>query len=262
MSEKTVLSEIDERGVARITLNRPEMHNAMNDVLIGEVFEAFRSVSENASVRVVIFSGNGPSFCAGGDLGWMRRTADYGVEENLADARVLAQMFDAMDRCPKPVVALIHGNIYGGGNGLVSAVDIAIAADTSRFCLSEVKLGLMPSTISPYVVRAMGARAARRYFLTAEVIEAERACQLGLVHELVPEADLEAAGERIIKALLAGGPKAIAASKVLIDRVRYGPIDDAMMDYTARGIAEIRATDEGKEGAQAFLEKRKPAWRT
>jgi methylglutaconyl-CoA hydratase len=262
MSEQTVLSEVDEGGIARITLNRPDLHNAMNDRLIAELDEAFRGVSAEASVRAVVLAGNGQSFCAGGDLNWMRRTADYGIEENLADARVLARMLDAIDRCPKPVIGLIQGNIYGGGNGLVCAVDIAIAADTARFCLSEVRLGLMPSTISPYVVRAMGARAARRYFLTSEVMDAAEAHRLGMVHERVPEAELEAAGARIIKALLAGGPNAIAASKELIERVRYGPVDEAMMEYTARGIAEIRATDEGKEGAEAFLEKRKPAWRT
>ena len=261
MSEETVLSEVDERGIARITLNRPEMQNAMNDVLIGALDEAFRTVAADPAVRVVVFSGNGKSFCSGGDLNWMRRTADYGIEENLADARVLARMLDAIDQCVKPVIGLIHGNVYGGGNGLVCAVDIAIAADTTKFCLSEVRLGLMPSTISPYVVRAMGARAARRYFLTAELIDAAEAHRIGMVHEVVPEAQLQDEGERVIKALLAGGPNAIAASKVLIERVRYGPIDEAMMDYTARGIAEIRATDEGKEGADAFLQKRRPAWR-
>jgi len=262
MSEATVLSEVDERGIARITLNRPEMQNAMNDVLIGALDAAFRGASADPAVRVVVFAGNGKSFCSGGDLNWMRKTADYGIEENLADARVLASMLDAIDRCPKPVVGLIHGNVYGGGNGLVCAVDIALAADTTKFCLSEVRLGLMPSTISPYVVRAMGARAARRYFLTAEVIDAAEARRLGMIHELVREGELEASGERVVKALLAGGPNAIAASKVLVERVRYGPIDEAMMDYTARGIAEIRATEEGKEGADAFLQKRKPAWRT
>lgn len=262
MSEQTVLSEVDERGIARITLNRPDMQNAMNEVLIGALVEAFGRITADPSVRVVVLAGRGKSFCSGGDLNWMRRTAEYGIDDNLADARVLAQMLDAIDCCPKPVIGLIHGNVYGGGNGLACAVDIALAADTTKFCLSEVRLGLMPATISPYVVRAMGARAARRYFLTAELIEAAEAHRLGMIHEVVPEAELEAAGERMIKALLAGGPSAIAASKVLIERVRYGPVDEAMMDYTARGIAEIRATEEGKEGADAFLQKRKPAWRT
>ena len=156
---------------------------------------------------------------------------------------------------------MIHGAIYGGGNGLVSAVDIAIAAEGAKFCLSEVKLGLLPATISPYVVRAMGGRAARRYFLTAEVIDTEKALDLGLVHEIVPADDLEDASERLVAALLDNGPKAMAASKDLIARVRERPIDDALMSYTAGRIAEVRATDEGKEGAEAFLEKRKPAWR-
>lgn len=262
MSEQTVLSEVDERGIARITLNRPDMQNAMNEVLIGALVDAFERVAGDPAVRVVVLAGNGQSFCSGGDLNWMRRTAEYGIEENIADARILAQMLDSIDRCPKPVVGLIHGNVYGGGNGLVCAVDIALAVESTKFCLSEVRLGLMPSTISPYVVRGMGARAARRYFLTSELIEATEAHRLGMIHEVVPDGELEVAGERMIKALLAGGPNAIAASKVLIERVRYGPVDEAMMEYTARGIAEIRATEEGKEGADAFLQKRKPAWRT
>ena len=262
MSEATVLCKTDDRGVARVRLNRPQLHNAMDEVLIGALAETFQRLSGDETVRIVIQSGNGKSFCAGGDIGWMRRTAEYGVDENTKDALVLARMLDAIDTCSKPVIGLIHGAIYGGGNGLVSAVDIAIAAEGAKFCLSEVKLGLLPATISPYVVRAMGGRAARRYFLTAEVIDTEKALDLGLVHEIVPADDLEDASERLVAALLDNGPKAMAASKDLIARVRERPIDDALMSYTAGRIAEVRATDEGKEGAEAFLEKRKPAWRT
>ena len=170
MGEASVLCEIDDRGVARVRLNRPEVHNAMDEGMIGALLDTFQRLSDDDAVRVVVLSGNGKSFCAGGDIGWMRRTAEYGVDENTKDATVLARMLDAIDTCAKPVIGLIHGSIYGGGNGLVSAVDIAIAAEGAKFCLSEVKLGLLPATISPYVVRAMGGRAARRYFLTAEVI--------------------------------------------------------------------------------------------
>lgn len=262
MSEATVLCDIDDRGVARVRLNRPQLHNAMDEVLIGELADTFRRLSDDDTVRLVVLSGNGRSFCAGGDIGWMRRTAEYGVDENTKDALVLAHMLDAIDTCAKPVIGLIHGSVYGGGNGLVSAVDIAVAAEGAKFCLSEVKLGLLPATISPYVVRAMGGRAARRYFLTAEVIDTQTALDLGLVHEIVPAADLEDAGEKLIAKLLDNGPKAMAASKDLIARVRERPIDDALMSYTASRIAEVRATEEGKEGAQAFLEKRKPAWRS
>lgn len=262
MSGDVLLCETDGRGVARVTLNRPELHNALDEHLIARLGETFAALDGDAGVRAVVLAGAGKSFCAGGDLNWMRRTADYDFEQNVADARGLARMLDAIDRCAKPVLALVRGNVYGGGNGLVGAADIAIATEGARFSLSEVRLGLIPATISPYVVRAMGARNARRYFLTAEVIEAAEAQRIGLVHEVVPEADLEEAGERVLAALLAGGPNAQAASKELIANVADRAVDDTLMDYTARGIATVRASAEGKEGAQAFLEKRKPTWRS
>jgi len=212
-------------------------------------------------VRAVVLAGAGRSFSAGADLNWMRRTADYSEVENLADARALAGLMRTLDRLPKPTVALVQGAAYGGGVGLVACCDIAVASTAAVFSLSEVRLGLLPSVISPYVVDAIGPRAARRYFLTAERFDAAEARRLGLVHEVVAPEDLEAAGARVLAALAECGPAAQAASKALVARVARGPIDDAMVEDTARRIAALRATPEGREGVMAFLEKRKPSWR-
>jgi methylglutaconyl-CoA hydratase len=255
-----VRTDIDARGVARVTLDRPAVHNAFDDALIAELIDIFRALDGDRHARVVVLAGAGKSFSAGGDLNWMKRMAGYDMAENLRDAEALGALMSSLDRLAKPTVALVHGAAYGGGVGLVACCDIVVAAISARFCLSEVKLGLIPAVISPYVVRAMGARAARRYFLTAEVFDAETARRLGLVHEVAPADGLEEAAAPIIDALLQAGPNAQAAAKALIARVAGAPIDDALIADTARRIAEIRATDEGREGVGAFLEKRKPRW--
>ncbi len=261
MSEmKTVLTEIDDRGVARIVLNRPEVRNAMNAAFIRDLTEAIETVGADDSVRAVVLTGRGKGFCAGADLAWMRRTADYSVEENYADSGRLGRMLKLLNGLPKPVLGLINGHAFGGGVGLVACCDIAIASAAAKFSLSEVRLGLTPATIGPYVVRKIGQSHSRRYFLSAEIFDASRAEEIGLV-QMVTEADaLEAKGEEFIDLLLLGGPKAQAISKDLIFRVSDRTVDDDLIEWTSRLIADIRATEEGKEGAGAFLEKRKPAW--
>ncbi len=247
-------------GIARVTLNRPEVRNAFDDALIRELQSTFENLAHDASVRVVVLAGNGPAFCAGADLNWMKRMAGYSYEQNLADARALADMLAALDRLPKPTIARVHGAAFAGGTGLVAACDIAIGTPDAKFCLSEAKLGLSPATISPYVIRAMGARNARRYFLTAEVFGAEEAQRIGMLSALVPAMELDETLESIIKNLLSGGPQAHAKIKDLIRAVANRPVDDALVGDTAKRIAEIRVSAEGKEGIASFLEKRKPAW--
>jgi methylglutaconyl-CoA hydratase len=247
-------------GVARVTLNRPEVRNAFDDALIKELTRTFRSLENDGSVRVVVLAGNGPAFCAGADLNWMKRMAGYSYEQNLADARALAEMLATLDRLPKPTIARVHGAAFAGGTGLVAACDIAVGTPDARFCLSEAKLGLSPATISPYVIRAMGERQARRYFLTAEVFGAEEAHRIGMLSALVPAMELDAALDSIIKNLLGGGPQAHARIKQLIGAVANRPVDDALVADTAKRIAEIRVSPEGKEGIASFLEKRKPSW--
>ena len=256
----SVLTEVDDRGVARIVLNRPEVRNAMNAAFIRDLTGAVETVGADESVRVVVLTGQGKGFCAGADLAWMRQTADYSVEENYADSGRLGRMLKLLNGLPKPVLGLINGHAFGGGVGLVACCDIAIASTAAKFSLSEVRLGLTPATISPYVVRKIGQNHSRRYFLSAEIFNARRAEEIGLV-QIVTEADaLEAKGEEFIDLLLLGGPKAQAISKDLIFRVSDRTVDGDLIDWTSRLIADIRATDEGKEGASAFLEKRKPAW--
>jgi methylglutaconyl-CoA hydratase len=246
--------------VARITLNRPERHNAFDGVLIAQITNFLEQIATTPDIRVVVLAATGKSFCAGGDLDWMRRCATFTPAENTEDARQLGHMMACLDRLNKPTVALVQGAAYGGGVGLVAACDIALASDSARFCLSEVKLGLIPSVISPYVVDAIGARAARRYFLTAESFGTAEAHRLGLVHDVVPGDELEAAGARMTEALLANGPQAVAAAKRLIADVTGAERDDALIEKTARGIADIRATDEAKEGISAFFDRRPPRW--
>ena len=261
MSSDAIRLEIS-RGVARITMARPEKHNAFDDVLIADLTDAFESAGTDDAVRVVVLEAKGKSFSAGADLGWMERMADYSEAENLADARKLAHMVRVLNELPRPTVARVQGAAFGGGVGLVAACDIALASYAASFCLSEARLGLIPSVISPYVVEAIGARAARRYFQTAERIDAEQAQALGLVHEVVPHERLDSRLAELVGHLLDNGPAAMAASKELIRRVASGPVDDAMVEDTARRIADIRATAEGREGLRAFLEKRGPKWRT
>ncbi len=247
-------------GIARVTLNRPELRNAFDDELIKRLSGAFEDLAKDSSVRVMILAGNGPAFCAGADLNWMKRMAGYGYEENFADAKALAQMLATLDRLPKPTIARVHGPVFAGGTGLVAACDIAVGTPEAKFCLSEAKLGLSPATISPYVLRAMGEREARRYFLTAEVFDAAEALRIGMLSLLVPGEELDATIDSLVKHLLAGGPEAHAKIKALIRAVAGRRPDDALVEETAKHIAEIRGSPEGKEGIAAFLEKRKAAW--
>ncbi|MGB0572985.1 MAG: enoyl-CoA hydratase/isomerase family protein [Alphaproteobacteria bacterium] len=249
-------------GVGRITMARPEKHNAFDDGLIADLSAAFEAAGRDEAVRVVVLEGEGKSFSAGADLGWMQRMADYSDAENLEDARKLAHMVRVLNELPRPTIARVQGAAFGGGVGLVAACDITLASQAASFCLSEARLGLIPSVISPYVVEAIGARAARRYFQTAERFDAETALGLGLVQEVVPRERLDGRLDELIGILLDNGPAAMAASKDLIRRVASGPVDDAMVEDTAQRIADIRATDEGREGVQAFLEKRRPIWQT
>ncbi|MQP66287.1 enoyl-CoA hydratase/isomerase family protein [Niveispirillum sp. SYP-B3756] len=254
-----IITSIDPCGVVTVTLNRPEIHNAFNDTVIADLTGIFQRLGNDPAVRVIVLRGAGKSFSAGGDLNWMRRMASYSREENVADAMGLATMLRTLNECPKPTLAVIHGHCFAGAVGLVAACDIAIAADAVQFALTEVRLGLIPATIGPYVVAAMGARACRRYFLTAERFGAVEAHQLGLVHEVVGPDDLDAATKRHIANLLAGGPLALAAAKGLI-RAVDGPVTDAMVADTAARIADARAGDEGREGLASFFDKRKPGW--
>jgi len=248
-------------GVARVTLDRPDVRNAFDDALIGALTKAFQELNQDRSVRVVVLAGNGPAFCAGADLNWMKRMAGYSDDENLRDARSLAEMLATLDSMDKPTIARVHGPAFAGGTGLVAACDIAVGTPEAKFCFSEAKLGLSPATISPYVMRAIGARAASRYFLTAEVFDGAEALRIGLLSALVPAAELDAAVDGLVQHLLAGGSEAHARIKDLIRQVAGRPIDSALKSDTARRIAEIRASPEGKEGIAAFLEKRKPSWK-
>lgn len=255
-----MLEVTKQGGVARVTLDRPELRNAFDDAVISRLKAAFLDVEKDPDVRVMVLAGNGPAFCAGADLNWMKRMAGYGFEENLADASALAEMLAALDRLPKPTIARVHGPVFAGGTGLVAACDIAVGTPDAKFCLSEAKLGLSPATISPYVIRAMGERMARRYFLTAEVFDAQEALRLGMLSLLVDKKELDPAIESLLQHLLAGGPEAHAKIKELIRAVAGRRPDDALSAETARRIAEIRGSPEGKEGIAAFLEKRKAAW--
>jgi len=252
---------VDTRGgVATVTLNRPEVRNAFDDALIAALAATFKALDDDDAVRAVVLAGNGPAFCAGADLNWMKRMAGYGYEQNLHDAMGLAVMLQTIDRMKKPTIARVHGPAFAGGTGLVAACDIALGTPEAKFCLSEAKLGLSPATISPYVLRAMGERAARRYFLSAEVFDAGEALRIGMLSGVVPAAELDAAVESLLRHLLAGGREALAKIKDLIHAVASGPIDDAMVADTAKRIAEIRVSPEGREGIASFLEKRKPSW--
>jgi methylglutaconyl-CoA hydratase len=261
MSEHSAMLTVDIRNaVGRITLNRPELRNAFDDALIGALTHAFCELEENPSVRVVVLAGSGPAFCAGADLNWMKRMAGYGYDENLADARALATMLATLDRMGKPTIARVHGPVFAGGTGLVAACDIAVGTPEAKFCFSEAKLGLSPATISPYVIRAIGERQARRYFLTAEVFGAEEAHRIGLLAALTTPENLDVMIDELVKHLLSGGPQAHAKIKDLIRAVAQRPVDDALSAETAKRIAEIRVSPEGREGIASFLEKRKAAW--
>lgn len=248
-----------EGPVARVALARPEARNAFDDALIAELARTFLDLAVDTETRVVVLSGEGPTFCAGADIAWMRMAGGYSREQNEEDAGKMARMLRAIDACPKPVIALAHGAAIGGGVGLVAAADIAIAAEGTIFSLAEVKLGILPSVISPYVLRAIGSRHARDLFLTGNRFDAREAHRIGLVHEVVPAGALETAGRGRIDALLTSGPEAVRAAKRLIEEVS-GKTPEEAMPLTIRTIAERRASAEAKEGLTAFLEKRAPAW--
>jgi methylglutaconyl-CoA hydratase len=254
------LRRTDEGPVATVALARPEARNALNAALIGEVARCFEELAEDEGVRVVVLAGEGPSFCAGADVGYMRDTASFSYEENLADARRLADMFLAVDDLPKPVVARVRGAAIGGGAGLVAAADLAVAEEGARFAYSEVRLGIAPATIAPFVVRKIGYSRARALFLTGKRFGAELAREIGLVHEVVPEVELDAAVERVAADLLQGGPAAQAAIKEALRQVEATEPMEALGIMTQL-IAELRIGEEGQEGLGAFLEKREPFWR-
>jgi len=255
------VQEIDKQGAARITLTRAEVHNAFNEALIAELTAALDGAAEDPRVRMVVLAAQGPSFSAGADLNWMKAMAGYSQAENLEDARRLAQLMRTLNGLPKPTVALVQGAAYGGGVGLIACCDVVIAAEEAKFCLSEVKLGLIPAVISPYVVAAIGESAARRYFLTAETFSAWEAQRLGLVHEVVERSALDVRARQVIDALLQGGPVAQREAKDLVFAVAGRPVDETLVEETAARIAALRASQEAREGVAAFLEKRKPTWR-
>ncbi|MDQ1830970.1 enoyl-CoA hydratase/isomerase family protein [Massilia scottii] len=259
MDYQTLAVSIADR-VATVTLNRPDVRNAFNEITIAELSLAFDELGRSDELRAIVLDANGPAFCAGADLNWMKKMAGYSHAENSEDAAKLADMLRAIYLCPKPVVAKIQGDCYAGGMGLVAACDIAVTVNSASFCLSEVKLGLIPATISPYVIRAMGENAARRYFLTAEKFSAQEAHRIGFVHDVVPADALDAHVAAIVNALVTSSPNAVREAKVLVREITGKSVDAAMVVDTAERIANVRASDEGREGVASFLEKRKPSW--
>jgi methylglutaconyl-CoA hydratase len=260
MSGDRLLVERRADGSAWITLNRPEVHNAFDDRLIAELTAALTTLAADAAVRAVVLTGAGRSFSAGADLNWMRRCATYGEEENLADARALAKLMATLDELSKPTVARVNGAALGGGTGLVACCDIALASADAKFGTTEVRLGLIPAVIGPYVMAAVGGRQARRLVLTGERIAATEALRLGLVHEVVAADQLDGAVVRVLDDVLKGGPAALAAAKRLVRDLAGRPLGPELIDDTARRIAALRATPEGREGVAAFLDKRRPGW--
>jgi methylglutaconyl-CoA hydratase len=254
--------EIDPRGVATIAIDRPEVANAIDEATIASLTEAFEAASSDPAVRVVVLTGRGKAFSAGADLAWMRRASAMSHDENVADALNLAALLQTINLCAKPTVALVNGAAFGGAVGLAAACDVAIAADNASFRLSEVRLGLVPGIISPYVVAAIGAKQTRRLAVTGALFDAEEALRIGLVAQVVPAAELNQAGAKLVDALLENAPQAMTMAKTLIGVVTNEPIDDALAHLTAQFIAAARAGDEGREGVAAFLEKRLPNWRT
>jgi methylglutaconyl-CoA hydratase len=260
MSDSTFLLERRPDGVVRLTLSRPAIHNAFDDRQIAELTAAFGDLAGDDTVRAIVLTGAGKSFSAGADLNWMRRTTTYGEAENLRDANALAALMKALYQLPQPTVARVNGAALGGGTGLVACCDVVVAGEDALFGTTEVRLGIMPAVIGPYVIAAIGARQARRLMLTGERITAQDAARIGLVHEVVAADQLDAAVERIVGDLLKGGPRAIAAAKRLVHDLAGRPIDQELIDETARRIAALRATPEAREGLSAFLEKRRPGW--
>lgn len=250
-----------EGPVARVYLNRPDVRNAFNSAVIAELTSTFATLGADASLRAIVLGGHGKVFCAGADLNWMRVMADYSWEQNRADAQALADMLWTLHQCPLPIVGRIHGDCYAGGMGLAACCDVLLAAEPANFCLSEARLGLLPATISPYVIRAMGEQAARRYFITAERFGAAEAWRLGFVHEVAPPDQLDARVDALVAVLVANGPQAVKASKRLVQDLAGRPLTDELRADSARRIADIRASAEGREGVSSFLAKRDPAWK-
>ncbi|MEE4109816.1 MAG: enoyl-CoA hydratase/isomerase family protein [Halieaceae bacterium] len=257
---QAVSCHIDERGIATVLLNRPDRHNAFDDVMIGQLREHFDTLSARADVRVVVLAAEGKSFSAGGDLAWMRRMADYDYEDNLNDARALAGMLLALKTLPQPTLARVQGSAFGGAVGLLCCCDIAIGVDTATFGLTEARVGLIPATIGPHVVEALGPRWARRLFLTAERFDATRARDMGLLHEVCAADELDTRTAALTGQLLANGPDALREAKALCADLVYASVDEALLEDTSRRIAERRVAAEGQEGLKAFLEKRAPVW--
>jgi methylglutaconyl-CoA hydratase len=246
--------------VARVWLNRPDVRNAFNDEVIAALQSTFAALSADKDLRVIVLGAHGKAFCAGADLNWMKAMAGYSWEENRADAQKLADMLWTLDQCPVPIVGRIQGDCYAGGMGLAAICDVLVAVESVTFCLSEARLGLLPATISPYVVRALGEPASRRYMVTAERFSAARAHALGMVHELATPDTLDEKVDELVRTLVANGPKAARECKRLVRDVGGVPIDEALRAETARRIDDVRASDEGREGVQSFLNKRSPAW--
>lgn len=249
-----------ENGIATVTLNRPEKHNAFDEQLIEQMTQAFKAVDKDNSIKVMILAAKGDNFSAGADLAWMKRMASYSYEDNLEDSRALADMLSGLNSISKPTIARVQGSVFGGAVGLVSCCDMAIATDTSRFCLSEVKIGLTPATISPYVLAAMGQRAARRYFLSAEQFSAQEAKHTGLVSEISTLEELDQTVNKLCSKLLSNSPQAMSGCKELISDFSNKAIDHTIVEDSCQRIASIRTSEQGQEGLSAFLEKRKPNW--
>ena len=258
--ENAVTYHVDDKRAAVITLNRAEKHNAFNDEMIQELTALFERAGQDDSVRAVILRAEGKSFSAGADLNWMKKMASYSEHENEKDALALATMLQTLYTLPKPTIARVQGAAFGGAVGLVACCDIAIGSKLSKFCLSEVKIGLIPATISPYVIEAMGARTCRRYFQTAEVFSAQRARRLGLLSEAVSEDELDSTIDNIVSNIIKNGPNATAQAKSLVQWVSSQEINDALLPQTSKLIASIRTSQEGQEGLSAFLNKRNACW--
>ncbi len=262
MNPSNVILDIDSRGVANLRLNRADKHNAFDDAVIAELDSALQRIASDNAIRVVVLGSAGRSFSAGADLGWMQRMAGYSCEENQADARALAEMLRKLNNLPQATIARVQGAAYGGAVGLVSCCDLALGTEHAKFCLSEVKIGLIPATISPYVIAALGARAARRYFMTAEIISASEACQLGLLSEVVATDALDGRIEHYITTLLNNGPQAVRAAKRLVLDYAELAIDAELIEDSCQRIAAIRVSAEGQAGLGAFLNKAAAPWST
>ncbi|MFV0476331.1 MAG: enoyl-CoA hydratase/isomerase family protein [Parahaliea sp.] len=260
MEQQTVCTAVDSAGVATVTLNRPDKHNAFDDAIIAELRTAFDQLATREDVRVVVLASTGRNFSAGADLAWMKRMANYDYAHNIKDAQALAGMLKTLYELPQPTIARVQGAAFGGAVGLISCCDMAVGSENASFALSEVKIGLVPSTISPYVIRAIGERAARRYFVTAERFRAAQALRLGLLSEVVPETELDTTVKALVAAILGNSPAAVRSVRELIAVVANEPLTDALIDETCARIATIRVSPEGQEGLGAFLDKRQPKW--